>query len=59
MFEELALAVCSDRDADVALAICFSCHGGGHATAGSVEQGLLSYIGALRGDAPRVLAPEP
>jgi predicted nucleic acid-binding protein len=59
VFEALAQCVCSDPDADTALRICFSCYGGAHAVRDVVEQGLVSYIGALRADAPHILAPAP
>lgn len=57
-FEALAAAVCSDREADTTLAICFGCFGGGSAR-NEVEQGLHSYIEALRSHAARVLAAAP
>ena len=59
LFGTLAECVCSDPDADMTLRICFSCYGSGHAARDSVEQALVSYIGALRADAPRVLTPAP
>lgn len=58
-FETLARCVCSDPGADETLSICFSCYGGGDPLRGAAEGGLVSYIEALRGDAPHVLAPTP
>lgn len=59
LFGTLADCVCSDPGADMTLRVCFSCCGGGRAARDSVEKALVSYIGALRADAPRVLAPAP
>lgn len=59
VFETLAQRVCSDPDADTTLRICFSCYEGGHAARDAVEYGLVSYIGALRANAPQILAPTP
>lgn len=58
-FASLAECVCSDPDADTTLRVCFSCYGGGHAARDAVEQGLVSYIAALRASAPQILAPAP
>ena len=58
-FETLVLCVCSDPEADNTLSICFSCYSGGDPRRGAVEEGLVSYIEALRGDAPQVLALTP
>ena len=46
--------VCSERKADVALAICFSCASGRY-TLETVRAGLASYLAALRPQAKRVL----
>jgi hypothetical protein len=59
MFETLVQCVCSDPDADKTLSICFSCYAGGHPARDTVDQGLISYIEALRREAPRLLAPAP
>lgn len=58
-FDLLAQSVCSDLGADKTLSICFSCYGGGDPVRGAVEEGLASYIDALRTDAPKVLRPTP
>ena len=49
-------AVCQCRDVDRALSICFGCASPELAPEKSAE-GLSSYIGALRAEAPRLLAP--
>jgi hypothetical protein len=58
-FSPVAECICSDPEADTALSICFSCLGGGDAARETVEQGLLSYINALRAEAREVLVPAP
>jgi predicted nucleic acid-binding protein len=58
-FETLARCVCSDHGADKTMSICFSCYGGRDPLRSAVEQGLVSYIEALRGNALQVLAPTP
>jgi hypothetical protein len=46
--------VCSERMADVALTICFSCASGQY-TLESIRAGLASYVAALRPQAKRAL----
>ena len=59
LFAALAECVRSDPDADTTLRICFSSDGGNHPAREVVEQGLASYICALRTDAPQILVPTP
>jgi hypothetical protein len=54
----IAEAVCAEPAADKTLSICFGCASGGVVDRGSIEQGLRSYITALREAAPRVLCPD-
>ena len=49
-------AVCSEPEIDKALSICFSCQSEPSAAA-STEEGLRSYIRALRTETSRVLSP--
>jgi predicted nucleic acid-binding protein len=56
VFESVAESVCSDPDADKTLSICFGCFGSRHVTREVVEQGLSSYIEALRRDASKILS---
>jgi predicted nucleic acid-binding protein len=58
-FPTLAQCVCSDPDADKTLHICFGCYRGAHAAAEIVEQGLVSYVEALRQKAAQILAAAP
>lgn len=58
-FPTLSGCVCSDPDADTTLSICFGCLGGEPASRDVAEQGLVSYIDALRADAPEILAAAP
>jgi hypothetical protein len=48
-------AICSEAAVDKALTICFSCSSQ-DATSANIDQGLDSYIGAIRASAARVLA---
>jgi hypothetical protein len=54
-FDEVAAAICREQDVDRALSICFSCYSSGSPTQENVVEGLESYIGAVRSEAPRVL----
>jgi hypothetical protein len=55
--DQLALrgAICSEPEADKALAICFSCKSQS-VVLGSIVEGLQSYVKALRAEATRVLS---
>jgi hypothetical protein len=50
----LRARICREPDVDVTLSICFSCHSGALAGASAAE-GLVSYVRALRRDAPTAL----
>lgn len=58
-FPTLVSRVCSDPEADKTLSICFGCYGDGDPGRDGVEEGLVSYIEALRRDAPKILALAP
>lgn len=53
----IAEAVCGESGADKTLAICFRCASGQAVDRASIEQGLNSYIDALRDAAKRLLCP--
>jgi hypothetical protein len=52
--DDLRGPICRERAVDTALAMCFACHSP-DPSADDVLDGLASYIGNLRDDAPRVL----
>ncbi len=51
----LAMAVCNEPNLDKALTMCFACSSG-TATADSIKEGLISYVGDLRKSAATLLA---
>lgn len=55
--EALAHAICAEPEVDKALTICFRCLSPPPHGAKLDTEGLESYIGALRAEAPRVLEP--